>query len=393
MSGSKPKGRHVEKRLTAAFVRSAKEGFHADGNGLYLKVEPTGSKRWVQRIVINGKRRDIGLGSASLVPLSEARETALQHRKAARGGDDPIAAKRLSNAVLTFEETARKVHELNLPNWKNAKHRQQWISTLDEHVFPKIGAKRISTISGGDLLAVLSPIWNEKPETARRVRQRIGKVMKWAVAQGWRTDNPADVITQALPKHDLSKVVKRPALPYNQVLDAIQKVQHSKANQCTKLAFEFLVHTATRSGEVRGALWSEFDFSKKEWNIPAGRMKAKKPHRVPLSDQALGILNEAKCLQRSDSDLVFPAVSGPTPMSDMTLSKLLRELGIEAVPHGFRSSFRDWAGESTSHPREVIEFALAHLIKDKAEAAYARSDLLEKRRLLMQDWSDYISRN
>lgn len=365
-------------------------GFHADGNGLYLKVDVNGAKRWVQRIVINGKRRDIGLGSASLVGLAEAREKAVENRKSAREGGDPIAAKRLSQAILTFEEAAKLVHELNKPTWRNEKHAQQWINTLETFAYPYIGNKRISTITSADVLTVLTPIWNSHPETARRVKQRIGTVMKWAMAKGWRTDNPADAIGQALPKHDRSKVKHRKALPYDQVADAIVQVRSSEAGSTTKLAFEFLVHTATRSNETRQARWDEIDLDKKVWTIPASRMKAKKIHRVPLTDRCIAILNEASAFKTDDSGLVFPGTRGDKPLSDMTLSKLVKELGIKAVPHGFRSSFRDWAGEQTHHPREVIEFALAHVIKDKAEAAYARSDLFDKRRSLMEDWSAYL---
>ena len=391
MSGFKPAGVHRDKRLTAATVRTVtKTGLHADGNGLYLKVDTNGSKRWIQRIVINGKRRDIGLGSAALVSLSEAREAALENRKSARAGGDPIAVKRLSQAVLSFKEAAEQVHELNKPTWRNEKHGDQWINTLEKFAYPTIGGKRISTITSADVLSVLSPIWNSHPETARRVKQRIGTVMKWAVAKGWRTDNPADAIGQALPKHDRSKVKHRQALHYDKVADAIRKVHGSEAGLATKLAFEFLVLTATRSGETREAVWTEVDMDKKVWTIPAERMKAKKPHRVPLTDRCMAILKEAKALKQDDSDLVFPGTRADKPLSDMTLSKLMKELEIPAVPHGFRSSFRDWAGEQTHHPREVIEFALSQVIKDKAEAAYARSDLFEKRRALMDDWSSYI---
>lgn len=391
MSGTKPAGRHQEKRLSAAFVRTVKDpGFYGDGHGLYLKVDASGARRWVQRIVIHGKRRDIGIGSASLVSLVEAREAALQHRKAARAGDDPIAAKRRSTGILTFEEAARKVHDLSKPTWRNEKHGDQWINTMKTYVFPTFGSKRIDIISSADVLGALSSVWNEKPETARRIKQRIGSVFKWAMANGWRTDNPADTITKALPKHDRSKTVHRKALPYDQVSGAIKAVQASDAGDATKLAFEFLVLTATRSAETRESVWSEFDLARAVWTIPAARMKAKKDHRVPLSARCITILAEAQTLKRSTDDLVFPGTKDTKPLSAMTLSKLMKDLGIEAVPHGFRSSFRDWAGETTAHPREVIEFALAHIIQDKAEAAYARSDLFDKRKKLMEDWSGFL---
>jgi len=391
MTGTQPTGQHKEKRLSAAFVRTIKEpGFYGDGHGLYLKVDASGARRWVQRLMIHGKRRDIGLGSASLVSLSEARERALEQRKIARAGDDPIALKRRSTGILTFEEAARKVHDLSRPTWRNEKHGDQWINTMTTYAFPALGSRRIDQISSSDVLAAISSIWNEKPETARRVKQRLSTVFKWAMANGWRTDNPAETITKALPKHDRSKTEHRKALPYDQVGGAIGKIRNSDAGSTTKLAFEFLVLTATRSSETREAVWSEFDLEKGVWTIPAARMKAKKPHRVPLSPRCLAILTEAKSLKRETDDLVFPGTKDTKPLSDMTLSKLMKELKIAAVPHGFRSSFRDWAGETTAHPREVIEFALAHVIKDKAEAAYARSDLFDKRRALMNDWARYI---
>lgn len=396
MTGTKPTGAHKERRLSAAFIRTVKvPGFYGDGNGLYLKVgkpddEGNASKRWVQRLVINGKRRDIGLGSASLVSLAEAREKALQQRKQARAGEDPLALKRRLQGILTFGEAATRLHELSRPTWRNEKHGQQWINTLKAHAFPYIGSKRIDTIGSGDVLAVLMPIWNSHPETARRVKQRIGSVLDYAIAQGWRTDNPTKATIKGLPKHDRSKVKHRQALPYGEVAGAIAKVRASDAGIATKLAFEFLVLTATRSGETREARWSEIDLANAVWTIPASRMKAKKLHRVPLSSRCLVIVTEAAKLREKGSDLLFPGTKAGKPLSDMTLSKLMKELGIAAVPHGFRSSFRDWAGEVTAHPRQVIEFALAHVIKDKAEAAYARSDLFDKRRALMNDWAAYL---
>ncbi|MEG3163809.1 integrase arm-type DNA-binding domain-containing protein [Sphingomonas sp. PB2P19] len=391
MSGSKPNGQHREKRLTAVAIRNLKgAGFYADGHGLYLKVDASGAKRWVQRIVIHGKRRDIGLGSASLVTLAEARELALEQRKQARAGEDPVALKRASTSILTFKETALRVHDLSAPTWRNEKHGQQWLNTLETYVYPFFGSTRVDHVTGANVLTALTPLWNSKPETARRVKQRIGTVMKYAMAQGWRGDNPADAITKALPKHDRSTIKHHEALPYDRVGAALASIKGSGAGKATKLAFEFLVLTATRSAEAREAKWAEFDLDKGVWTIPGSRMKAKKPHRVPLSPRCLQILKEAKLLLRDDG-LVFPGTKQGKPLSDMTLSKLVKELGIAAVPHGFRSSFRDWAGEATHHPREVIEFALAHVIQDKAEAAYARSDLFDKRRELMNNWANFVS--
>jgi integrase len=275
---------------------------------------------------------------------------------------------------------------MHLPTWKNPKHAQQWINTLKQYVFPRIGSKKISTISSADILTVLTPIWTSKPETASRVRQRMGAVLKWSIAQGWRVDNPAEAISQALPKRDKTANNHHTSLPYEQVSNAIQTIQDSSAGIATKLSFEFLILTAARSGEVRGASWDEI--SGNTWTIPKSRMKARRSHRVLLSERCMEILAEAERLKDS-SGFIFTNGNGK-PLSDATLSKLLREQKIEAVPHGFRSSFRVWASEQTSIPHQVSEFALAHVIGNKAEAAYQRSDLFEKRRTLMTMWADYL---
>ena len=386
MADALKSGKHPHNALSAIFVRSVKEpGKYNDGNGLFLKVDPTGAKRWVQRIVIRGVRREMGLGSADLVGLAEARETARQNRKLARSGGDPLQAKREAEAILTFEEAAREVHRLHLPSWKNKKHAAQFISTLETYAFPRIGRLKVSDVTTADVLAVLQPIWLEKAETARRVRQRIGTVMKWAVAKGWRQDNPAQNIGQALPKHDRTPT-HRKSLPYTQVADFLAALHGSQAGETTKLALEFLILTAARSGEVREAVWSEIDLEAGEWKIPAQRMKAKREHRVPLSGRAVELLRAAKALS-DGSDLVFPGTRYGKPLSDMTLSKLTKALGFDVDVHGFRTSFKTWAQERTNTPREVSEAALAHTIQNKAEAAYARSDLFEKRRRLMEGWT------
>ncbi len=382
--------RRPEKALTAQLVRNAsKPGKYFDGHGLYLRVDKNGARFWVQRITIRGRRREIGLGSPSLVSLAEARAKALENHKLAREGGDPIQAKREAAAVLTFEEAARTVHHIHRPTWRNAKHAAQFISTLETYAFPKIGRTKVSEVTTADVLAVLTPIWTKKPETARRVRQRIGTIMKWAIAQGWRQDNPADAIAHALPKHDRTKA-HRKALPYSEVPACIEAVKASGAGESTKLALEFLILTASRSGEVRGATWQEIDLGKDPtWEIPASRMKAKKPHRVPLSARAVEILREAKKLS-DGSGPIFPGNKRGKALSDMTLSKLVKELGFDADVHGFRTSFRMWAQEQTNFPREVAEAALAHVNRDKVEAAYARSDVFEKRRKMMESWAKYL---
>ena len=271
------------KRLTDAFVRTAMPaGKYHDAHGLILRVMPSGSKQWVQRLVILGKRRDIGLGGYPLVTLAEARDKAFANRKLARAGGDPMAVQRRRD-VPTFEEAAVRVIELHRPNWRNTKHAAQWTATLRTYAYPKIGNKGVDQVSTADVMAVLLPIWNDRHETARRVRQRIGTVMKWAVAQGLRQDNPAgDAIGAALPKNGGIQRHHQ-ALPHAEVAGAIETVYRSGASASAKLAFEFLVLTACRSGEVRLANWDEIDIDASEWTIPAERMKTKRPHRVPLS--------------------------------------------------------------------------------------------------------------
>ncbi len=250
-----------------------------------------------------------------------------------------------------------------------------------------MGRKSVAVIDSADVLRCLTPIWTEKPETADRVRQRIGSVMKWAIGQNWRTDNPAATIQSALPKRNTRPEHHR-ALPYAEAAGAIERVRSSQASPVTKLALEWLVLTAARSSEVRLATWDEIDGD--VWTIPADRMKTKRAHRVPLSDRCVAILKEAK-QYRDRSGLLFPGFRQGRPLSDVTLTKLLRELGIDSTAHGFRSSFRQWAAEKTNIAREVCEFALAHVVGDAAERAYQRSDLFDKRRLLMQQWADYLA--
>ncbi len=289
------------------------------------------------------------------MPLAEARETAFQNRKLARQGGDPLALKRRSH-VPTFEEAARTVIEIHRPSWRNAKHAAQWDATLRQYAFPRLGKRLVSDIDTSDVMAVLLPIWSEKPVTAKRVRQRIGTVMKWAIAQGHRTDNPAgEAIGAALPKISGSKR-HHAALPHAEVADAIEAVCESSAGMAVKLAFEFLVLTAARSGEVRLATWDEIDTDTRTWTVPAERMKANQEHRVLLCGRAMQILAEARALENA-TGFIFPGTQAGKPLSDMTLSKLMRDLNMGAVPHGFRSSFRDWCAE-TGNVRDVSEAAL-----------------------------------
>lgn len=375
-------------RLSAAKVRQALEpGKYYDGNGLFLRVEPTGSKRWVQRLTIHGKQREIGLGAADLVTLAEARDAAIENRKLARAGGDPLAAKRNRVAVPTFDEAVQKVIELYSPTWRNAKHAAQFRNTLVTYAGPIIGAKPVSEVTSADVLRVLTPIWTSKAETARRVKQRIGTVMKWAVAAGHRNDDPCATLTQALPKSG-QKVEHRKSLPYQEVAGCIATINESAAALSTKLALEFLILTAARSGEVRGATWDEIDLDGKVWHIPGERMKGKVEHIVPLSSRAIEVLITAR--QLGNVGLLFPGIKGGKPLSDMTLSKVVKEQGFSCDVHGFRTSFRTWVQEKTNAPFEVAERALAHKTRNAVVAAYARSDLMEKRRQLMQRWADYL---
>ena len=377
-------------KITARFAEAVKKpGRYGDGNGLYLLVKPSGSKSWVLRTVVHGRRRDMGLGGYPLVSLAEARAAAFENRKLARAGGDPLALRRRPN-IPTFEEAARTVIEIHKPTWRTGgKSAKQWESSLRRYAFPRLEAMAVDTITTADVMAVLLPLWTEKAETARRVRQRISAIMKWAIAQGYRGDNPAgDAIAAALPKvSDTPKHFR--ALHHSETGDAIRAARGSQASLSVRLAFEFLVLTAARSGEVRHALWSEFDMEAAIWTIPGERMKTGREHRVPLSGRALKILEEAWALD-DGSGLVFPSPARGKPIAASTLSKLLHDLDIDAVPHGFRSTFRDWCSESAQAPRDLAEACLAHVVRG-VEGAYARSDLLDRRRTLMERWAGYLA--
>ncbi|MDD9988390.1 MAG: site-specific integrase, partial [Spirochaetaceae bacterium] len=340
---------------------------------------------WVQRLVVRGRRQEIGLGSAQLVTLAEAREKAFSNRKLARAGGDPLADKRRAEATPTFAEAAVRVVEQKRGGWRNGRHPQSWMASLERYAFPRIGKRLVSEVTSADVLEILTPIWHSKASTARRVRQRMQAVLEWAVAMELRADNPCDRIGPVLGPQQ-GAVEHMPALPHRDVPAAIEAVRASGAAAIVKLAFELLVLTAARWGEVRGARWTEIDVAGRTWTIPAARMKAKRAHRIPLSGRAMEILEAARGLANAGSPLVFPAADGG-PLPDKALRRLLQDLRMLAVPHGFRSTFRDWAAEETEHPREVIEAALAHVVTNQVEAAYARSDLFERRRRLMEDWS------
>ena len=383
----------MRKELTATEIKSIKrEGIYRAGPTLYLRIAPGGSKSWVQRLTINRKRPDIGLGGYPQVSLAHARKLALQNRELAWAGGDPLALKRQSR-LPTFKQAAENAFDANRGRWRSEKTARNWEQGMNKHVLPVIGDMRVDEIGREQILRILTPIWRTKPEVARKQRNRIRAVLSWCQAHGYIEHNVAgEMIDGALPPMPAVKEHYR-ALPYQHVPAALETVVASNSSLAGKLCFRFLVLTAARSGEVRGATWSEIDLERKEWRIPAGRMKAGAEHRVPLSGAALAVLEQAKIL-RDDSDLVFPSfVKRGTPLSNMAMTKILRDNGLAArtTAHGFRSSFRDWAGECTNTAHAVMELSLAHKVGSAVEQAYARSDLLAKRRALMEQWAQYVA--
>lgn len=360
-----------------------------------LSVKPTGAKSWVQSIVIQGRRRNFGLGAYPLVPLKLARETALENRRVARAGGNPLAERARRRAVPTFREVVPEVIAVQSSGWTpGGKSARQWEASLTTYAYPHLADLRVDAITTRDVLAVLTPIWGAKRETARRVRQRVSCVMRWCVTQGLRPDDPAGpAILVVLPKGG-SPVRHHRHVHYTQMADVIARVRESNAFVSTKLCFEFLVLMAARSGEARGARWSEIDLEGRQWKIPGARMKAREAHCVPLSDRALEVLRDAAAVRQGDQgDLIFPSPRG-RELSDMTLSKLLRVLGIDAVPHGCRTTFRVWGSEvwaagRRDGAREELEAALAHAIPG-VEGAYALTHILARRHPLMQAWADYL---
>ena len=382
-------------RLSARFVETIQEpGRYGDGRGsggLSLRVKRTArghlAKSWGQRISVDGRARNLGLGSWPHVSLAEARQKCALNLLARQRGE--LVTGR-SRRIPTFAEAVEKVIAVHRDGWKDGGRSEQlWRSSLRDYALPRLGTRPVDRIHTSDVMAVLLPVWNEKRETAKRVRRRISAVMRWAVAQGYREDNPAgEAIGAALPRNGVRRQHHR-ALPYAEVAGAIATVRASGAYPVTVLAFEFLVLTACRSGEVRGARWPEVDLAGREWRIPPERMKTGREHRVPLSSGALAVLQEAQALA-DGSGVVFPSARGG-PLSSEAIAKLVRDVKIGAVPHGFRSSFRDWAAECSDAPREVCELALAHVNTNAIEAAYRRTDLFERRRALMEQWAAFLA--
>tara|TARA_R110000782_G_scaffold22894_2_gene60275 strand:+ start:149 stop:1384 length:1236 start_codon:yes stop_codon:yes gene_type:complete len=385
-----------------AVKRLTDSGLHFVGGvaGLGLQVLSTGGRTWILRATIGGRRRDMGLGGYPDVSLAEARDAARRARVLIREGEDPIEkARAAKNALkanaakaMTFKAAADAFISSQEAGWKNAKHRAQWDSSLERYAYPTIGKLSVADIDTPLVLKVIDPIWTTRTETASRVRGRIEQVLDWAATRNLRQGpNPArwrGHLDKVLPKR--SKVARpehHRALPYAQVPDFMISLKSIEGMGAQALRFAIL--TAARSGEVRGAKWAEIDLGSRTWIVPAERMKAGREHRVALSKAALALLNALPRI--GGSDLVFPAPRGGI-LSDMTLSAVLRRMKVDAVPHGFRSTFRDWVAECTSHGSDVAEMALAHAVGNKVEAAYRRGDLFEKRRRLAEDWAAFCSR-
>ena len=383
------------KPLTAAFVNNVrKSGRYGDGHGghgltLDVKIARNGrvAKSWIQRVRMNDKPTHIGLGAYPVITLAMARDKAIENARALTLGRDPRGG---SIEIPTFSKAAETVIGIHAGGWKDGgKSENQWRSSLRDYVLPNLGNKRINDITTADVMGVLIPHWTNKHETMRRVKQRISAVMRWSMAQGYRQDDPAgDALNIALPKRGKPRQHLK-ALLYHEVSAALDAVDQSSSGLVTKLAFHFLVLTAARSGEVRGATWDEIDLDNVTWTVPAERMKARREHRVPLSRRALEVLNEAEKLS-GNTGLIFPSPTGRI-LPDSNLSKMLRRSGIESTAHGMRASFRQWAAERTNTPREVCELALAHVNSDAVEAAYQRSDLFDLRRKLMESWASYLA--
>jgi integrase len=376
-------------RLTARKVETAKAGKYSDGGNLYLIVSPTGGRKWVLRFTWRGKAREMGLGTPATVSLADARERAARARRMVAQGIDPIHERKRTGGVPTFGEMADQVRESLSAGFRNDKHKAQWKSTLATYAAP-LGDKPVDAISTDDVLAVLKPIWTEKSETASRVRGRIEKVLDAAKAKGFRQgENPArwrGHLDNLLSKQSKLKRGHHAAMPYEDVPAFIGRLRET--DSLGALALEFCILTAARSGEVLGMRWLEVDLEKKIWTLPPHRTKAGREHRVPLSARAVAILRQLAKIK--PGDFVFPGQRGDRPQSDRTMHMALRRMKLDTVTvHGFRSSFRDWAGNETSYPRDLIETALAHVVGDKAEQAYRRSDALEKRRELMEAWANY----
>lgn len=379
------------KRLTAASVRNAKPGKYHDGDGLWLTVTAAGSRKWTFRYMLKGRAREMGLGSAEEVTLAEARDRLADARKEAREGRDPLRVRAEAKANPSFGELAEEVTAALKPGFRNDKHAAQWTATLRTYARP-IWKTPVNEVETDDVLRCLQPIWARIPETALRVRGRIERVLAAATARGLRSGpNPAawrGHLDSLLSKPKALSRGHHAAMPYKDVPVFVARLRDEQTMSAR--ALHFLILTAARSGEVLNATWEEFDLDAKIWTIPPSRMKAGRAHRVPLSGSAITILKDMEVVREAGSDFVFPGAKRGRPQSSMTMTMTLRRYELPFTAHGFRSSFRDWCGNDTEFPRELAETALAHVIGDKAEQAYRRSDALERRRPMMDAWADHV---
>jgi len=377
--------------LTAIEVKNAPAGRHADGAGLYLLVRPSGSRSWVLRAQKDGKRQDFGIGSASVVSLAKARGHAAALRAKLKSGEE---IRRTSSApqrvVPSFDEAARKCHKAIKDGWRNQRHSDSWLASLENHICPHIGAEPVDEITSAMVRDALAPIWLTIPETARRILQRIRTVLDYSHLMGWCPDELSlRSVPKGLPRQPTDENHFE-AMAYSKVPELIQRL-NALPETPGRDALMFTIYNAVRSGEARLATWPEFDLDKAVWSIPGHRMKMRKEHIVPLSPQAVAILRRRWDYRDSDSGLVF-SNTGKKPLSDMTMTKVLRDLGLaKTTVHGFRSSFTDWAAEKTRFPKEVVDKALAHKLQDRVEAAYRRTDFFARRRQLMVSWARYVA--
>jgi integrase len=397
---------HLVGRLTALkVIKVKKSGMYADGAGLYLQVtgdgQSTPAKSWIFRFTLRGRSREMGLGSFSIFGLGEARAKAAEYRRQVYEGIDPIEARRAQRAqaaleaaaALTFKECTKQYLAAHSAGWRNAKHAAQWSSTLKMYAEPVIGALSVHSIDTALVMKIIEPLWSTKPETASRLRGRIEAVLDWATVRGFRQgENPArwrGHLDKLLPaRAKVRKVKHHAALPYDE-LPAFMSGLRTQEGVAAR-ALEFLILTAARTGEVIGARSEEI--KDKVWTVPAGRMKASKEHRVPLSEAALAIIDIDSLRKEQGGAYLFPGGKRDRPLSNMALLALLHRMGrSDLTAHGFRSTFRDWAAECTDYPNEVVEMALAHTISSKVEAAYRRGDLFDKRKALMSDWATFCA--
>ncbi|MFT4999471.1 MAG: integrase [Planctomycetota bacterium] len=386
---------YINGKLTKKLVENLGPGRHGDGQGLHLVVDPSGARRWIVRVTVKGQknrkgaplRTDFGLGGADLVSLPQARERALEYRRMAKQGLNPRY--NAKQEIPTFEEIAQQVHIERMPTWKNAKHGQQWINTLRDYAFPKIGRMPVNSIDQPEVMMCLSPIWTEKHETARRLSQRIKIVLDVAKSKGFRSgENPVTAIKDArvLPKVKV-KPKHHAAMAWQDVPAFYADLKTRSAMSAQALRFTCLA--GSRTIEVLGMQWPEIDFDARLWTCPAIRMKTGEDHRVPLTDEMLAIIEPLKALK---SDYVFEGQKRHKPLSNMAMLMLLRRMNVESVTvHGFRSTFRDWASEVTNAPYEVVEKSISHRVGSDVERSYFRSDLLDRRRVLMERWSGFVA--